>query len=219
MNTRLQVEHPVTELVTGLDLVEQQIRIAAGEELAFRQSDVIFRGHAIEVRINAEDPAKGFVPATGVVAALEIPTGPGVRFDGAIYQGMEALLFYDPMLAKLIVWGSDRDHALRRMRSALSELSIAGLATSASAAIGILAHPRFVQGRYDTHFLESFLEEICAAPALDAKHIAAIAAVVAHRDRQRVRVAPEQDGLGGRDAARSLPAWRLAGRWAQMRKG
>src|SRR5690606_23471124 len=125
MNTRLQVEHPVTELVTGIDLVEWQLRVAGGEPLPFRQEDIGIQGHAIECRITSEDPANGFLPSTGTITHLSLPTGPGVRWDGGILEGTEVTLHYDPLLAKLIVHGTDRAHAIERMKRALSELVIA----------------------------------------------------------------------------------------------
>ncbi len=155
MNTRLQVEHPVTELVTGLDLVREQIRIAAGEPLGFAQGDIAFRGHALEVRLNAEDPSHGFVPSTGTIRDLAFPGGPGVRIDSGLYRGQEIGLAFDPLLAKLVVWAPTRAEALVRMRRALAELVIGGVKTSATAALAVLEDERFRSGRFDTHLLES----------------------------------------------------------------
>jgi acetyl-CoA carboxylase biotin carboxylase subunit len=155
MNTRLQVEHPITEMVTGVDLVREQLRVAAGEPLGYDQSAVHMHGWAIEVRINAEDPKSGFLPSTGTVRNLRLPGGPWVRVDSAMYRGMEVGLNYDPMLAKIIVWGPDRATAIARMRRALEELNVGGLATGAPAAIRVLGTDEFRSGEYDTHFLES----------------------------------------------------------------
>ena len=130
MNTRIQVEHPVTEMVTGLDLVQWQIRIAGGERLPFAQADIVPRGWAIECRITSEDPAQGFLPSTGRVSYMRLPSGPGVRWDGGIETGSEIGLYYDPMLAKLIVWAPTRLAAIDRMHRALLELTIAGVETS-----------------------------------------------------------------------------------------
>ena len=155
MNTRLQVEHPVTEMVTGFDLVREQLRIAAGEELGYAQPDVRFRGHALEVRLNAEDPANGFLPSTGTVQNLRFPGGPWVRVDSGLYRGMEVGLDYDPMLAKLIVWGPTRFEAIERMRRALAELNVGGVKTSAPAALAVLEDERFRAGDFDTHLLDT----------------------------------------------------------------
>lgn len=155
MNTRLQVEHPVTEFVIGCDLVREQLLVAAGERLSYRSEDMQPRGHAIEVRINAEDPTNGFVPSTGVVHNLRMPGGPWVRIDSSLFAGMEVGLLYDPMLAKLIVWAPDRLSAIERMKRSLQELNIGGVRTSASAAMAVLEDERFVSGNFDTALLES----------------------------------------------------------------
>ena len=159
MNTRLQVEHPVTELVTGLDLVVEQIRVAAGEPLSVDQAGVESRGHAIEARINAEDPSGGrFTPSPGHIDVLRVPQGPGVRWDAGYQQGDEVSQFYDNLVAKLIVWGTDRDNALARMRRALSELKVEGIATTAAAHEAIVSHPDFAAGEHSTKWVESHLE-------------------------------------------------------------
>ena len=155
MNTRLQVEHPVTEMVTGLDLVREQLRIAAGEPLGYAQADVRFRGHAVEVRLNAEDPAAGFLPSTGTIHNLRFPGGPWVRVDSGLYRGMEVGLDYDPMLAKIIAWAPTRIEAIERMRRALSELNVGGVKTSAPAVLAVLEDERFRAGTFDTHLLET----------------------------------------------------------------
>jgi acetyl-CoA/propionyl-CoA/long-chain acyl-CoA carboxylase, biotin carboxylase, biotin carboxyl carrier protein len=146
MNTRLQVEHTVTELVTGLDLVREQVRIAAGEPLAFRQEDVELRGHAIECRINAEDVARGFLPAPGRITAYTEPAGPGVRVDSGVRTGDEISELYDPMIAKLIVHDADREHARRRMLRALGEFEIDGVPTLLGFHRALLEHPCFTAG-------------------------------------------------------------------------
>jgi acetyl-CoA carboxylase biotin carboxylase subunit len=157
MNTRIQVEHPVTEWVTGVDLVKTQILIAAGESLDFFQEDIKIRGHAIEVRINAEDPDKDFVPSPGKITLLHIPGGPGVRVDSHIYSGYEIPPHYDSLLAKLIVHGKNRDEAIKRLKRALEEFVIQGVTTTIPLYQKIIEHPDFIKGNTDTTFLEKVL--------------------------------------------------------------
>jgi acetyl-CoA/propionyl-CoA carboxylase biotin carboxyl carrier protein len=167
MNTRLQVEHPVTELVTGLDLVAEQIRVASGEPLSVTQDDIVRRGHAIEVRINAEDPAGGkFLPSPGPITKLRVPQGYGVRWDGGYEAGDEVSQYYDNLVGKLICWGADRDVAIARTIRALGEFEIAGLATTIPADLAILRHPDFVAGEHSTKWVEDRLDlSSTAAPA------------------------------------------------------
>ena len=162
MNTRIQVEHPVTELVTGLDLVREQIRVSAGLPLSVTQEEVLFRGHAIECRINAEDPAKGFQPCPGRIGFLHLPGGYGVRVDTGLYTGYELPPYYDSLMAKLIVYAPTRLEAIRRMRRALEELVIEGPATNTDLLHQILHHPDFVRGNYSTGFLEAHMDTLLA---------------------------------------------------------
>lgn len=156
MNTRLQVEHPVTEMITGRDLVKDQIRIAAGEPLGYGQEDIAFSGHAIEFRVNAEDPHNDFIPAGGPVTLFNPPGGPGVRNDTHLYSGYVIPTYYDSLLAKLIVWGRDRDEALHRARRALDEYIILGPKTTISFHLAVVDDPSFASGRFSTAFLDTF---------------------------------------------------------------
>lgn len=158
MNTRIQVEHPVTEMVTGIDLVKEQIRIAAGEPLHFSQEDVMLRGHAIECRINAENPEKNFMPCPGTVKDLHFPGGNGVRIESALYNGYTIPAFYDSMVAKVIVHGEDRQDAIRKMRSALGEVVVDGITTNLDFQYDILNHPVFLSGKVNTHFIPEYFE-------------------------------------------------------------
>ncbi len=187
VNTRLQVEHPVTELVSGLDLVREQIRIAEGARLAVTQDALQPHGHAVECRLYAEEPATGFMPCTGVISDWHLEPLEGVRLDAGVETGTEVGIHYDPMLAKLIAHGPDRASAIRRARYALSRLSIGGVTTNRDALIGILDHPEFLAGRTDTHFLEHHLDALdAAAPSADTRRRAAIAATLAAREQRRL---------------------------------
>jgi acetyl-CoA carboxylase biotin carboxylase subunit len=157
MNTRIQVEHPVTEMVTGIDLVKWQLRIAAGERLSLRQDDIRIRGHAIECRINAEDPENGFAPCPGRVSRYHAPGGPGVRVDSHMESGCEVPPFYDSLIAKVICWGEDRAEALARMRRALGEMCVEGVKTTLAFHRGLLAHEDFRAGRINTRFVHDVL--------------------------------------------------------------
>jgi acetyl-CoA carboxylase biotin carboxylase subunit len=211
VNARLQVEHPVTEQVTGLDLVRWQLRIAAGEPLALRQEDISFRGHAIECRVYAEDPDNQFFPSTGRIIAMREPSGPGVRVDSGVRPGLDVSLHYDPMLAKLIVWGEDRPMAIDRLKRALSEYLILGLKTDLPLHRFLTRHPAFLSGAFDTGFLErewqpgAWLDD-------DLTTLLAVAAVL---------VAEERAG-GNSPTPTTAPldsslSWRLASRPARRR--
>ncbi len=212
MNTRLQVEHPVTEAVTGLDLVEWQIRVAAGEALPWTQADVRAEGHAIEARIYAEDPAQGFAPAAGTVAHLRLPPeAGGVRIDRGVRQGDAITPHYDPMIAKLIVHGDDRADALTRLRTALDGFEIAGIATNLAFLARLAAHPSFADGAVDTGFVDRAAEAL-TPPAERAPPdvLAAAALAVAHEraTAARARAAQRGDPHSPWSAARG---WRLNG--------
>jgi acetyl-CoA carboxylase, biotin carboxylase subunit len=215
MNTRIQVEHPVTELVTGVDLVQWQLRIAAGERLPFSQAELVPRGWAMECRITSEDPANGFLPSTGRVQYLHLPSGPGVRWDGGIEMGSEISLYYDPMLAKLIVHAPTREEAIARMHRALLELTIEGVDTSRDFHLRMLEHDDFRRGAIEIQWLERHLDELTGRrPARDAIVKAAIAAVLlAERDRAM----PARVTNGQAPAAAASSGWLRAARQESVR--
>ncbi len=154
MNTRLQVEHPVTELITGIDLVKEQLSVAAGNKLSFTQDDIKMHGHALECRIYAEDPSNNFLPSTGNLYHYRAPSGPGVRLDSGFEEGSEISMYYDPLIAKLVTWGSNRENAIARMKRALSEYQIAGVVTNIQFLKDIIEHKAFVTGKFDINFVE-----------------------------------------------------------------
>ena len=181
MNTRLQVEHPITEEVMGVDLVKEQLRVAAGEQLRFRQEDLFQRGHAIECRICAEDTENGFIPCPGIIKQLTEPNGIGVRIDSYVYEGYEIPLYYDPMIGKLIVWATTRQFAIERMRRVLYEFKITGLKTNLSYLRRIMYAPAFVKGEYDTSFLEKYSRSLQRANG-DNEEIENMALIAAYVD-------------------------------------
>ena len=195
VNTRLQVEHPVTELVTGIDLVREQLRVASGERLGYAQGDVRSRGWAIECRISAEDPSAGFIPSPGRIAAWRPPGGPWVRVDAGVYEGGEVSLHYDPLMAKLIVWGGDREEAVDRMSRALDEFSVAGVKTTIPFHRAVMRHPDFRAGHLSTAFVDRALGGGRALPAPSPARARAAAVAVALRSRAAVPApAPALDG-------------------------
>ncbi len=220
MNTRLQVEHCVTEMVTSLDLVAEQIRVASGEPLSFTQDSVERRGHAIECRINAENPAKGFLPSPGTISRLRVPAGPGVRWDGGYEEGDTVSQYYDNLVGKLVVWAPDRDVARARALRALHELEIVGIHTTVPAHLALLAHPDFATGDHSTKWVE---DDFDGASFASAAEVAAGAGTDAPTDdlvertvpvevdgkRFSVRVwMPETGGPGGVGAGGTAPARR-----------
>lgn len=156
MNTRLQVEHPVTELITGIDLVKEQIKIARGEQLSFEQEDLKINGHAVELRVYAEDPNNNFLPDIGILDSYKTPKGNGVRVDDGFEQGMEIPIYYDPMIAKLITYGKDREEAIKRMIRAIEEYEITGIETTLSFGKFVMQHEAFISGNFDTHFVSKY---------------------------------------------------------------
>jgi acetyl-CoA carboxylase biotin carboxylase subunit len=212
MNTRLQVEHPVTELVTGFDLVREQFRVAAGEPLSFTQDDVRWVGHAIECRIYAEDPANNFFPSPGTITYLREPSGPGIRVDSGVADFSEVSIHYDPMIAKLAVLGRTRDEAIQRLRRALDEYQVVGITTTLPFFREVARDQEFVEGRLDTGFIARFNERRTIEDPLEQHvDIAMIAAALHHaRHEQPVFVQPGTQGSDGR--------WKTAGRAAGLRR-
>jgi acetyl-CoA carboxylase biotin carboxylase subunit len=214
MNTRLQVEHPVTEVATGVDIVAEQIRIARGRQLSYKQDEIRFRGHALECRINAEDPYNDFLPSTGRITHSLLPTGPGIRVDTGVYPGFEITPYYDPMIAKLIVWGETRGQAILRMRRALEEYRIVGVRTNIPFHQMMMDSHRFMGGQYDTRFVEQRFD-LRASPSIRDVYYPDIAAVfatlVAHDAYQR---SAEFVMRGERDTSN----WKWISRWERMQR-
>jgi len=207
MNTRLQVEHPVTELITGIDLVKEQIKIARGEAISFKQEDLKIRGHAVELRVYVEDPANNFLPDIGTLQTYITPKGPGVRVDDGFEQGMEIPIYYDPMISKLCAYGRTRDEAIQRMLRALQEYTVEGIVTNIPFHRWALKHPRFVAGDIDTGFIPQEFEGV----PFDEDHLhqevilAAAALSAYHRDQALTRTLPQGGGRTG------MSAWRTSG--------
>ena len=209
MNTRLQVEHPVTELITGIDLVREQVRIAAGEPLGYTQADIVSRGHAIQCRIYAEDPSTKFLPSPGTIDVLRTPSGPGVRDDSGAYEGAEVSSFYDPLISKLCVWARTREEAVARMRRALGEYVVTGIRTNIPFHLALMSQPEFVAGNYDTGFIgrheDVLLTSGTAGGATDAMVLGAAVARAFDDEAAAKRAAPAGAARNG-----SMSPWRLA---------
>ncbi len=216
MNTRVQVEHAITEAITGVDIVKAMIRAAAGETLGVTQEEAAIYGHALEARIYAEDPEAKFVPSPGRIDVYRPPDGIGVRVDSGVYEGSEVTVHYDPMVAKLITWGRTRDESIERMRRALSEFQIKGIKTSIPFHIQVMNHPKFLSGHYDTGFIDENIAEIMRpAEGGDLREAALIAAAVAAHERSKASVGRATQVETG--VAES--PWRSFGRRSQMRGG
>ena len=213
MNTRLQVEHPITEMVTGIDIVKEQIRIARGRALSYKQEDVKINGHSIDCRINAEDPYNDFMPSTGRITHSLVPTGPGVRVDTGVYPGFEITSFYDPLIAKLIVWGETRAQAILRMRRALEEYRIVGVQTNIPFHQTMMDSHRFMGGQYDTRFVEErfSMEDAEESRATHPEIAALLATLVAHQETERSAQVVRRNE---RDASN----WKWVGRWERMQR-
>ena len=213
MNTRLQVEHPVTEMVTGLDLVEWQLRIAAGEALTLSQEDVVASGHAVEARLYAEDPARGFLPQTGRLAHLAFPEGrAGLRIDSGVETGDEITPFYDPMIAKVVAWGENRERARLALGDALADTRIAGLGTNLFFLETLVRHPAFADGTLHTHFIDEHGVAAVEPPAGDAEAMRAFAAVAVLEDRTRQLKARQERAPDRFSPWGRADAWRLNNR-------
>ena len=211
MNTRLQVEHPVTELVTGIDLVKEQLRIAQGRRMEPTQENLRIIGHAIECRINAEDPYNNFLPSIGRVTVHLAPTGPGVRLDSGIYAGYEVTPYYDSMLAKLIVWGSRRSQAIRRLSRALSEYRVMGIKTNLPFHQKLVNSHHFISGKFDTGFVEHYFSPTVDMTQLDPESAAILATLIAHQERQQ---AAQIVASNERDTSN----WKWVGRYERMHR-
>ncbi len=212
MNTRLQVEHPVTEMVTGLDLVREQIRIAAGLPMSVEHSVETFWGHAIECRLYAEDAENNFAPSPGTIQFLKVADGPGIREDSGVNQGSEISLYYDPMISKLIAWGSNRRQAIERMVRALNEYQLSGIKTNLTFLKRILQHPDFKSGRLSTTFIEKHRETLFAGQN-EVPEAAAILALLTYLSKQNKRSA-----LKDNNHHQPVSQWKMIGRMKQMRR-
>ncbi|WP_276359752.1 acetyl-CoA carboxylase biotin carboxylase subunit [Daejeonella sp. H1SJ63] len=192
MNTRLQVEHPVTEMITGIDLVKEQIKIARGEKLNFRQEDLKIKGHAIEVRVYAEDPANNFLPDIGNLKTYITPKGPGIRVDDGFEQGMDIPIYYDPMIAKLVSYGKDRTEAIERMIRAIDEYQITGIQTTLAFGKFVMQHHAFVSGKFDTHFVGKYFKpEYLQSGNEDEAMIAALLGTLFMKEQNRNASIPQ----------------------------
>jgi propionyl-CoA carboxylase alpha chain len=205
MNTRLQVEHPVTEMITGVDLVKEQIRIAQGEPISFSQDDLKIHGHAVEIRVYAEDPANGFLPDIGKLIRYVRPQGPGIRVDDGYEEGMQIPIYYDPMISKLITWGETRQDAIDRMVRAIDEYLVIGCETTLPFCRFVMLHPAFTSGHFDTHFVKHyFTPEKLVAELSDTENAAA--SILAHHLQQ-------QGNKGGEihvhDSGQTVSHWKI----------
>jgi acetyl-CoA carboxylase biotin carboxylase subunit len=197
MNTRLQVEHPITEMVTGVDIVKEQIRIAAGEKLSFRQEEVKQTGHAIECRVYAEDPDKNFMPCPGLVTSLRTPGGPGVRDDSGVFEGFQIPIYYDPIISKLVVWGKDRQETVARMKRALNEYVVTGVKTTIPFHIRVMNNRHFLEGNFDTDFIDKVFFREERERELPYFEVAVIAAAIQlFLDERKRAIAQRPAGTG-----------------------
>jgi len=214
-NTRLQVEHPVTEMVTGIDIAKEQIKIASGMKLECKQENIKWKGSAIECRIYAEDPDNNFFPSVGVVHSYLEPSGPGVRVDSGLSEGLEISLYYDPLIAKLLTWGNDRNEAIQRMKRALSEYRISGIATTIPFHIGVMNNKRFKEGRIHTHFIEEEMEKGQLIVGRDSDDIleavAVFSALLDFQEKKRTKTPSSK-------TKSKESAWKIEGRRMGLRR-
>jgi acetyl-CoA carboxylase biotin carboxylase subunit len=216
MNTRLQVEHPVTELTTGLDLVRMQIEVAEGRPI-LAQEQVQRRGHAIEARVYAEDPARGFLPSPGRITSLRLPGGPGIRDDSGVYAGWTVSPHYDPMISKVLAWADTRDHSIERMRRALGAYAIHGITTNLPWLLAALDHPAFRAGEYDTGFCAAHEKELLRPADRSLEDVALLAAAVsAFRKEQEPA---EEPAARGRSPPAAASSWARQGRAQALHRG
>jgi acetyl-CoA carboxylase biotin carboxylase subunit len=208
MNTRLQVEHPVTEMVTGIDIVKEQIRLAAGEKLTIRQEDVKQTGHAIECRIYAEDPDRNFLPCPGLITSLRVPGGPGVRDDSGVYAGFEIPIHYDPIISKLVAWGKDRTEAVSRMKRSLSVYVVTGVKTTVPFHIRVMNNRHFLDGDFDTNFIDNVFFKEEEERKLGGEEAALITAAIHVYAEERKRAANHASV----DAAEPISMWKYSTR-------
>ena len=195
MNTRLQVEHPVTEMITGLDLVEQQIRVARGEALTFQQEDLDIQGHSLELRVYAEDPLDNFLPNIGKLTTYEPPQGPNIRVDDGYEEHMEIPIYYDPLIAKLVVYGANREEAIQRLKDAIAAYRIEGIATTLPFGTFVCNHPAFRSGQFDTHFVKTYYspEQVLTQQQLDKQVAAKVGVALWLQYQQRLKVTNHKD--------------------------
>ncbi|MBX3278320.1 MAG: acetyl-CoA carboxylase biotin carboxylase subunit [Acidobacteria bacterium] len=225
MNTRLQVEHPVTEMATGVDLVREQIRIAAGERLSIRQEDIEWRGSAIECRVYAEDPEQNFMPSPGRIARLRTPSGPGIRDDGGVYEGWDVPIYYDPMISKLVAWGATREEAIGRLKRALGEYEVGGIRTTIPFFLSVLDDEEFRRGEIDTGYIARFFERRRNADPGN-ENSATASATASDEERIAAAIAAAMDYTGRANGSRpEAPAnpqaasrWKQAGRMAVLNR-
>jgi acetyl-CoA carboxylase biotin carboxylase subunit len=221
MNTRVQVEHAITEMITGVDIVKTMIRVAAGEKLPFTQEELSISGHSIEARIYAEDPDNNFVPSPGEIVVYRPAAGPGIRIDSGVYQGARVTVFYDPMVAKLVVWGRDRQEAIERLRRALREFVVKGIKTSIPFHQKVMEHPVFLAGKYDTGFIDQHLAGGKGDPrpvgddTREARRVGFMMAAIAAYRRDKARAAAATAVTPGAGA----DPWKAFARRSQMRGG
>jgi len=206
MNTRLQVEHPVTEMITGIDLVKEQINVARGNKLSFTQDDLKINGHAIEIRVCAEDPANNFLPDIGKLVRYAPPKGPGVRVDDGMEEGMDIPIYYDPMIAKLIAYGANRTEAIERMKRAIDEYHITGVKTTLEFCHFVMEHKAFVTGKFDTHFVNQYFKPEMLNREQDNEEqlmIAALSAVTLLSKKEK-----KTTTIGAAPNGKAISSWR-----------